>query len=78
MELQLDRRLSDRRMFPSIDVNKSGTRKEELLLDEFELNRLWILRKFLAELNPVEAMEFLLERMRGTKTNRAFLESMNT
>jgi len=78
MELQLDRRLSDRRIFPAIDVNKSGTRKEELLLDEFELNRVWILRKFLAELTPVEAMEFLLERMRGTKSNREFLESMNT
>ncbi len=77
MELQLDRRLSDRRIFPAIDVNKSGTRKEELLLDEFELNRVWILRKFLAELNPVEAMEFLLERMRGSKNNRDFLESMN-
>ncbi|MFQ5638020.1 MAG: transcription termination factor Rho [bacterium] len=78
MELQLDRRLSDRRIFPSIDVNKSGTRKEELLLDEFELNRIWILRKFLAELTSVEAMEFLLDRMRGTKTNKHFLESMNT
>jgi transcription termination factor Rho len=77
MELQLDRRLSDRRIFPAIDVNKSGTRKEELLLDEFELNRVWILRKFLAELTPVEAMEFLLERMRGSKNNRDFLESMN-
>jgi transcription termination factor Rho len=78
MELQLDRRLSDRRIFPSIDVNKSGTRKEELLLDDFELNRIWILRKFLAELTPVEAMEFLLERMRGSKNNRDFLDSMNT
>jgi transcription termination factor Rho len=78
MELQLDRRLSDRRIFPAIDVNKSGTRKEELLLDEFTLNRVWILRKFLADLTPVEAMEFLLERMRGTKTNKEFLESMNT
>lgn len=78
MELVLDRRLSDRRIFPAIDVDKSGTRKEELLLDEFELNRVWILRKFLADLTPVEAMEFLLERMRGTKSNREFLESMNT
>ncbi|MFQ5823178.1 MAG: transcription termination factor Rho [bacterium] len=78
MELQLDRRLSDRRIFPAIDVNRSGTRKEELLLDEFELNRVWILRKFLADLSSVEAMEFLLERMRGTKSNREFLESMNT
>ncbi len=78
MELVLDRRLSDRRIFPAIDVDKSGTRKEELLLDEFELNRVWILRKFLADLTPVEAMEFLLERMRGTKSNREFLESMST
>lgn len=78
MELQLDRRLSDRRIYPAIDVNRSGTRKEELLLEEFELNRIWILRKFLADLTPVEAMEFLLERMRGTKTNKGFLDSMNT
>lgn len=78
MELQLDRRLSDRRIFPSIDVTRSGTRKEELLLEDFEINRIWILRKFLADLTPVEAMEFLLSRMRGTKTNKEFLESMNT
>lgn len=78
MELQLDRRLSDRRIYPAIDVTRSGTRKEELLLDEFELNRIWILRKFLAELTPVEAMEFLLQRMRGTKTNKDFLDSMST
>jgi transcription termination factor Rho len=77
MEMVLDRRLSDRRIFPAMDINKSGTRKEELLLSEFELNRVWILRKFLAELSVVEAMEFLLERMRGTRTNREFLESMN-
>jgi len=78
MELVLDRRLSDRRTFPSIDVNKSGTRKEELLLTEFELNRVWILRKFLAELSPVEAMEFLLQRMKGTKNNEEFLKVMNS
>jgi len=78
MELVLDRRLADRRIFPAIDINKSGTRKEELLLDKHELNRVWILRKLLAELNPVEAMEFLLEKMRGTKSNREFLESMRT
>jgi transcription termination factor Rho len=78
MELQLDRRLSDRRIYPSIDVTRSGTRKEELLLDDFELNRIWILRKFLAELTPVEAMEFLLERMRGTKSNQDFLDSMSS
>ncbi len=78
MELQLDRRLSDRRVYPSIDVNRSGTRKEELLLEDYELNRLWILRKFLADLTSVEAMDFLLQRMRGTKTNKDFLNSMNT
>ena len=78
MELQLDRRLSDRRIFPAIDVNRSGTRKEELLLKDFEIKRLWILRKFLADLTSVEAMEFVLSRMQGTKTNKDFLESMNT
>ncbi|TDI95076.1 MAG: transcription termination factor Rho [Caldithrix sp.] len=78
MELQLDRRISDRRIFPAIDVNRSGTRKEELLLKDFEIKRIWILRKFLADLTSVEAMEFLLSRMHGTKTNKAFLESMNT
>lgn len=78
MELQLDRRLSDRRIYPAIDVTRSGTRKEELLLSDFELNRVWILRKFLAELTPVEAMEFLLDRMRGTKSNKEFLDAMNT
>ncbi len=78
MELVLDRRLSDRRTFPAIDVNRSSTRKEELLLTDKELNRLWILRKVLSELQVTEAMEFLLEKMRGTKSNKAFLESMST
>ena len=78
MELVLDRRLSDRRIFPSIDINKSSTRKEELLLTEFEINRVWILRKFLSELSSVEAMEFLLERMKGTKSNEEFLTRMNS
>ncbi|MBN2000363.1 transcription termination factor Rho [candidate division KSB1 bacterium] len=78
MELVLDRRLSDRRIFPSIDVNRSGTRKEELLLEEMELNRVWILRKLLSELTTVEAMEFLLNKMQGTKSNKAFLDSMST
>jgi transcription termination factor Rho len=78
MELVLDRRLSDRRIFPSIDINKSSTRKEELLLTEMELNRVYILRKFLNDLTPVEAMEFLLERMRGTKSNEEFLKHMNS
>ncbi len=78
MELVLDRRLSDRRVFPSIDVNRSGTRKEELLLDDLELKRVWILRKLLAELSVVEAMEFLLGKMHGTRSNKSFLDSMNT
>ena len=78
MEIVLDRKLSDKRIFPAIDVNRSGTRKEEILLGEEELNRVWILRKFLSEFNPVEAMEFLLEKMRGTKSNKEFLKSMNS
>ncbi|MCA9741452.1 MAG: transcription termination factor Rho [Deferribacteres bacterium] len=78
MELVLDRRLSDRRTFPAIDLNRSGTRKEELLLGDKELNRIWILRKFLSELSSIEAMEFILERIRGTKSNQEFLDSMNT
>jgi transcription termination factor Rho len=77
MELQLDRRLADKRLFPAIDINKSGTRKEELLLDEKTLNRVWILRKLLSSLNPVDSLEFLLEKMTGTKDNKTFLESMN-
>ena len=77
-EIVLDRKLSDRRMFPAMDVNRSGTRKEELLLDEDELNRVWILRKLLSEFSDIEAMEFLLEKMRGTKANKEFLRLMNT
>jgi transcription termination factor Rho len=78
MEIVLDRKLSDKRIFPAMDVNRSGTRKEEILLGEEELGRVWILRKFLSEFNPVEAMEFLLEKMRGTKSNKEFLKSMNS
>ncbi len=78
MEIVLDRKLSDRRIFPACDVNRSGTRKEEILMPEDELNRVWILRKFLSEFNPVEAMEFLSEKMRGTKSNKDFLKSMNS
>jgi transcription termination factor Rho len=78
MEIQLDRRLADRRLFPAIDINRSGTRKEELLLDKDALNRVWILRKILSPLNPVDALEFLLEKMNGTKDNKEFLELMNT
>jgi transcription termination factor Rho len=77
MELVLDRRLADRRIFPAIDINRSGTRKEELLLGEAELNRIWILRKFLNEMNAVEAMEFLVDKMGAAKNNKKFLESMN-
>lgn len=76
MELILDRRISDRRIFPAIDLLRSGTRKEELLIDPVDLNRIWILRKILSDMNPVEAMEFLLEKMRGTKNNKEFLRSM--
>ncbi len=77
MEIHLDRKLSDRRVFPSIDINLSGTRKEELLLDEADLNRIWILRKLLAPLTPVDSMEFLLEKIKGTKDNKEFLGSMS-
>jgi transcription termination factor Rho len=78
MEIVLDRKLSDRRIFPAMDINRSGTRKEELLMTMEELNRVWILRKILAELSPVEAMEFLLEKLKGTKNNKEFLRSMNS
>jgi transcription termination factor Rho len=77
MEVNLDRKLSDRRIFPSLDINRSGTRKEELLIDKEVLNRIWILRKLLAALTPVDAMEFLLEKIKGTKDNKDFLASMN-
>jgi transcription termination factor Rho len=76
MEIVLDRRLQDRRIFPAMDINRSGTRKEELLLSEEELSKVWILRRFLNEMNSVEAMEFLLDRIRKTKNNTKFLESM--
>ncbi len=78
MELVLNRDLADRRIFPAIDLNKTGTRKEELLLTEEELNKIWILRKFLSNYDPVEAMEFLLDRMKGTRSNKEFLMSMNS
>jgi len=76
MELVLDRKLADRRIFPAIDVNRSGTRKENLLLSDLELSRVWVLRKLLSEMNPVEAMEFLINRMSATKTNSEFLKVM--
>ena len=77
MELILDRKLADRRIFPAFDLQRSGTRKEELLLSEFELNRIWVMRKLLAELNPVEMMEFVLDKMRLTRNNKEFLEAMS-
>jgi transcription termination factor Rho len=77
MEIVLDRKLADRRIFPAIDINKSGTRKEELLLSPHELNRVWILRKLLQPLNSIDAMEFLLDKMKGTKDNPEFLDSMS-
>jgi transcription termination factor Rho len=77
MEIHLDRKLTDRRVFPSIDINRSGTRKEELLIEEADLNRIWILRKLLAPLTPVDSMEFLLEKIKGTKDNKRFLDSMS-
>jgi transcription termination factor Rho len=77
MEIVLDRKLSDKRIFPAIDLHKSGTRKEELLLTPEVLNRMWILRKLLSSMNPVDAMEFLIDRMKGTKSNAEFFEKMN-
>ena len=77
MEIHLDRKLTDRRVFPSIDINRSGTRKEELLIEKADLNRIWILRKLLAPLTPVDSMEFLLEKIKGTKDNKEFLDSMS-
>ncbi len=78
MEINLDRKLTDKRVFPSIDINRSGTRKEELLLAEAELNRIWVLRKVLQPLGVVDSMELLLEKVKETETNEAFLASMNT
>jgi transcription termination factor Rho len=78
MEIHLDRKLADKRVFPAIDITRSGTRKEELLLSGKELNRVWLLRKVLQPMGTVDAMEFLLEKIRQTKTNADFLDSMNT
>jgi transcription termination factor Rho len=77
MEIVLDRKLSERRIFPAIDLNKYGTRKEDLLLPKEGLNRIWILRKVLQPLNPVESMEFLLNKIQNTESNKIFLESMS-
>ena len=77
MELHLDRKLVEKRVFPAIDINASGTRKEELLVDKDDLNRMWVLRKVLNPLSTVESMEFLLDKLKVSKTNRDFLDSMN-
>ena len=78
MEIVLDRKMVDKRVFPAVDMNRSGTRKEELLLPKEELNRIWVLRKVLNPLSPVEAMELMLERLAKTKANREFLDSMSS
>ena len=77
LEIHLDRKLADRRVFPSIDIQKSGTRKEELLLEKDVLSKVWVLRKVLDPLSPVDAMELLLGKMAKTKTNAEFLSAMN-
>jgi transcription termination factor Rho len=77
MEIVLDRKMADRRIFPAVDINKSGTRKEELLLSRDELNRMWILRKVLSTLSPFETMELMLERLAKAKSNKDFLDSMS-
>lgn len=78
MEINLDRKLADRRIFPAINIKKSSTRKEELLLTEEELQKIWVLRKVINPMDDAEIMELLLDRMRKTKNNEAFLRSMNT
>lgn len=77
MEVHLDRRLADKRIFPAIDISQSGTRKEELLVDRDRLNKMWVLRKVLSPLGTMEAMEFLMDKIAGTKNNQEFLQSMN-
>ena len=77
MELHLDRRLADKRIFPAIDISRSGTRKEELILDPEELKRVWVLRRVLNEMNPSEVMDMFIKRLSKTQTNAEFLMSMN-
>ena len=78
MELQLDRRISNRRLFPAIDLVSSSTRRDDLLLDEATIQRMWIMRKYLADMNPVEAMEFIIDKFKRTENNEEFLISMNS
>ncbi len=77
MELHLDRRLADKRTFPAMDINRSGTRKEDLLVDATQMQRTWLLRKVLSSMNTVDSMEFLLEKLAETESNQQFLDSMN-
>ncbi|MCJ7485737.1 MAG: transcription termination factor Rho, partial [Candidatus Aminicenantes bacterium] len=77
MEINLDRRLVDKRIFPAIDISRSGTRKEELLIEELDLNRIWILRKVLSQMNEVEAVELLIDKLSKTKVNQDFLNAMS-
>ena len=78
MELILDRKMSDKRIFPAMDIKRSGTRKEDLLLDAATLNRIWILRKLLSSMNPADGMEFLVDKLKHCKSNTDFLDSMNS
>ena len=77
MEIYLDRHLAEKRVFPAFDINRSGTRKEELLMSDDTLNRVWILRKILSPMGPIDSMEFLLDKMKGTKSNQEFFDTMN-
>jgi transcription termination factor Rho len=78
MELLLDRKISNRRIFPAIDLTSSSTRRDDLLLDETTLQKMWVLRKYLNDMNPVEAMEFINDRLKQSKSNEEFLISMNS
>ena len=77
MELQLDRKIANRRIFPAIDLTSSSTRRDDLLLNENAIQRMWVMRKYLADMNPIEAMEFISDRIKQTKNNEEFLISMN-
>ena len=77
MELQLDRKISNRRIFPAIDLTSSSTRRDDLLLEESTIQRMWVMRKYLADMNPIEAMEFINDRIKQTRNNEEFLISMN-
>jgi len=76
MELHLDRRIAEKRVFPAININRSGTRREELMMDQEELQKVWILRKFIHAMDEIEAVEFMLGRLQQTKTNNEFFDAM--